>query len=96
MKAVEWFNVVLICLVISMGLIIRDLQPVVENPYVVFTNGVNTYRILKDSEILCEKIDVGWYFIFDSSNGRKIVECLDNDIATADEWKESILMGFDL
>ena len=96
MKINEWIIIILLCTIASMGFIIRDLAKTAPtNDYVYITSNCNSYYLLRDSEVFAEKTDLGWYVVIDNINGRKIIECLDDDIATAEEWKDSILMSFD-
>ena len=92
----EWIIIILLCTIASMGFIIWDLTKTAPtNDYVYITSNCNSYYLLSDSEVFAEKTDLGWYVVIDNINGRKIIECLDDDIATAEEWKDSILMSFD-
>jgi len=98
----EWIIIILLITIASMSFIIRDLNIAVNssktaptNDYVYITSNCNSYYLLSDSEVFAEKTDLGWYVVIDNINGRKIIECLDDDIATAEEWKDSILMSFD-
>jgi len=98
----EWIIIILIITIASMGFIIRDLNIAINsiktaptNDYVYITSNCNSYYLLSDSEVFAEKTDLGWYVVIDNINGRKIIECLDDDISTAGVWKDAILDSFD-
>ena len=102
MKTNELIIIILLIVIASMAFIIRDLNISVNssktaptNDYVYITSNCNSYYLLSDSEVFAEKTDLGWYVVIDNINGRKIIECLDDDISTADIWKDSILDSFD-
>ena len=102
MKTYEWIIIILLIVIVSMAFIIADLNIAVNlnktvptNDYVYITSNCNSYYLLSDSEVFAEKTDLGWYVVIDNINGRKIIDCLDDDTATAEEWKDSILMSFD-
>lgn len=90
MKASEWVIVILLIIITSMGFVIRDLWPVPEESiFTEVTNGIDKYRVLKDSIYTITEINdefgQSFYIKIMSEKGTTIIEC------SNDEWVESIV-----
>ena len=92
----DWIIIILLCVVVSMGFIIRDLWPT--NDYVTINSPMGEYRLSKDSIYqemeINDDFGTSYYLKFQSVEGVTVIEFRYIDGISAIDNKDSFLMAF--